>query len=161
MLTFKIVEFLVGVWFSLWIYLDTLKQHHHVWFSSCFFLLLDTCAAQACIEAHGGILCKLTRMIDSMSIESYTYLKSACNADFEVDKASLTAYNCKDKTSIKKGDPPRKGCLEEFQPYSNICGLFALAGSTVSDLPEIHAKLARVSSCVPPAYDWYFKNVRK
>jgi len=122
----------------------------------------DTCAAQAVIEAHGGILQKLTSFVSSKELKGYTYLKSALNLDYEENCANLTPYNAASKTAVKKGDPPRKGRVEEFAPYSNLCGLLALRstacstgidGATSASLDEIYAAIQSVKESTPPAFD--------
>lgn len=64
----------------------------------------DTCAAQAIIEAKGGVLAKMTDFVKDGSLNSYTYLKSSVNLDFEPGTAALTAYNTVDKSLIKAGE---------------------------------------------------------
>ena len=54
----------------------------------------DTCAAQACLEAHGGMLCKLAPFMSAAkTLASYHYAASAHNLDFEPNVAALTKYN--------------------------------------------------------------------
>ncbi|CAK9062071.1 Putative inositol monophosphatase 3 (IMP 3) (IMPase 3) (Inositol-1(or 4)-monophosphatase 3) (Myo-inositol monophosphatase A3), partial [Durusdinium trenchii] len=99
----------------------------------------DTCAAQAVIEAKGGVLAKLSRFVEDGSFESYRYERSAANLD--VDAAwppRLTAYN-----SIN-------GSLK---PYANVCGLLALP----SDDPAVVAKFKKLVDAArktsAPAFD--------
>jgi hypothetical protein len=54
----------------------------------------DTCAAQACIDAYGGQLSKLSSFMDGRK-ESYTYLKTESNTDFTPGVSNLTLYNCR------------------------------------------------------------------
>lgn len=56
------------------------------------------------IEAYGGTLSKLTSFVSKKTLESYTYLKSTENLDFEPGVASLTPYNAADKSTVKKGE---------------------------------------------------------
>jgi 3'-phosphoadenosine 5'-phosphosulfate (PAPS) 3'-phosphatase len=113
----------------------------------------DTSAAQAVIEAHGGILSKLTKFIANKSIESYTYLASEDNLDFEENTSYLTAYNVKDKKLVKKGDAPRIGTLSEFKAYSNICGLLALNRDGLTSLDHIYEAIQKVKATTEPSYD--------
>lgn len=113
----------------------------------------DTSGAQAVIEAYGGILCKLTRFVDDKSVQSYTYLKSATNLDFESGAASLTPYNAMDKTTVKKGEEVRAIAVETVKPYSNLCGLFALDKSCVSNIDNIHEAILRAKTISAPSYD--------
>ena len=129
----------------------------------------DTCAAQACIEAYGGVLCKLTSFIASteghveapMASTHYTYLQSPTNLDFTAGSASLTMYNCSPlvKKAIKKGDvtlPKLATDITDVAPYSNLCGLVALSeeNNTVEKRRAVHAAvLAAIAMGSPVAYD--------
>ena len=124
----------------------------------------DTAAAQAILEAHGGCLGKLTSFARTGTIESYTYLRSETNRDFESDISNLTAYNCckdkdKDKNSVKKGSGVNglvKGTLDQFAPYSNLCGLVALRDDHASNpalLRAVYECIQRSSAVAPPSYD--------
>jgi len=109
----------------------------------------DTLASQAVIEAHGGVLCKLTRFIDSQSIESYTYLKSDINADFEPGVARLTPYNA---ATAHETEPE---VLEAwmFKPYANLCGFLALNCKNTDQLEAISQAISRVKLASPPSFD--------
>jgi 3'-phosphoadenosine 5'-phosphosulfate (PAPS) 3'-phosphatase len=113
----------------------------------------DTSGAQAVLEANGGILNKLTRFVDSNELQSYTYLKAALNLDFEPGMATLTPYNSADKGAVKKGDAPRKGSVEEFAAYSNLCGLLALSSAGLPMLSDIQTAVQSAKVNTPPAYD--------
>lgn len=115
----------------------------------------DTAGAQAVLEAHGGVLSKLTTFTDRHELASYTYLKSAdgLNLDFEPEVASLTPYNAADKKLVKKGDAPRKGQHTEFAPYSNLCGLLAVSAVGVPKLREFYDAIQIAKSLSEPAYD--------
>eukprot|EP01031_Cornospumella_fuschlensis_P011106 gene11106-13577_t len=103
----------------------------------------DTCGAQAALEAHGGVLSKLTTFVRSRELSSYTYVQSAVNADFEPDTAYLTAYNAANKGAFDKKAPKRRGELRDFAPYANLCGLLALHKDNVHRLDQIHEALLR------------------
>eukprot|EP00697_Spironema_sp_BW2_P000737 gnl/Spiro4/11002_TR5833_c0_g1_i1.p1 gnl/Spiro4/11002_TR5833_c0_g1~~gnl/Spiro4/11002_TR5833_c0_g1_i1.p1 ORF type:complete len:218 (+),score=10.61 gnl/Spiro4/11002_TR5833_c0_g1_i1:81-656(+) len=115
----------------------------------------DTCAAQAVIEAHGGCLAKLTSFVngDNSKWHHYTYKKSDSNLDFEENTANLTPYNAREKKSIKKGDAPRLGKLEEFQAYSNLCGLIALSAEGLANKDRIFETIQQVKATHPASYD--------
>jgi 3'-phosphoadenosine 5'-phosphosulfate (PAPS) 3'-phosphatase len=117
----------------------------------------DTCGAQAVIEAHGGTLSKLTRFVSSKELESYTYLKSPVNLDFEAGVAYQTPFNSTlDKeraTAIKQGE---KFLIEDQQSakvYSNLCGLFALDRSNLERLDEFYGAIERAKASSAPSYD--------
>ena len=85
----------------------------------------DTCAAEAILAAAGGVLAKLEPLG-----ERYTYKAGPKNRDFIPGMARLTRYNA------ARGVPP--GLLPEpplhvelFRPYSNLCGLFAVADMSI------------------------------
>lgn len=105
------------------------------------------------IEANGGVLSKLTTFSNSKQLSSYTYLKSAANLDFEPNTSNLTPYNARDKKSIKKDSPARHGNLEEFQPYSNICGLLALSAEGLPNIEKIYSCIQEAKEIAPPSYD--------
>jgi len=113
----------------------------------------DTSAAQAVIEANGGILTKLTKFIADKTLESYTYLQSTTNLDFEEGASFLTAYNTVNKSLVKKGDAPKIGRLEDFKAYSNIVGLLALNKDGLANLDNIFASIQAVKATSEPAYD--------
>jgi len=113
----------------------------------------DTAAAQAILEAYGGCLGKLTSFTRDGTIDSYTYLRSDVNRDFEIDTSNLTPYNCIDKSPVKKGVLV-KGVLEQFAPYSNLCGLLALRYACDPELLQlVHQAILRSSAIAPPSYD--------
>ncbi len=115
---------------------------------------VDTCAAQAVIEAHGGVLAKMTSFVrGDKDWNHYTYLKSSDNVDVEEGVSNITPYNAKDKKSIKKGDAPRIGTLSEFAPYSNVCGLIALSASGLANVDTIFDAIQEVKQTQPPSYD--------
>ena len=113
----------------------------------------DTSGAQAVLEANGGSLSKLTSFITSSTLESYTYLKSSYNLDFEPNVASLTPYNAADKTAVKRSGNQLAESVESVKPYSNLCGLLAVHSTTASRLSVLHEAIVRTSSVAPPSYD--------
>eukprot|EP01060_Flectonema_neradi_P011976 TRINITY_DN188_c1_g2_i3.p2 TRINITY_DN188_c1_g2~~TRINITY_DN188_c1_g2_i3.p2 ORF type:complete len:184 (+),score=36.37 TRINITY_DN188_c1_g2_i3:1127-1678(+) len=103
----------------------------------------DTCAAQAVLEANGGCLVKLQSIIDKGVPVPYTYVKGDDNSDPN-PIAKFTAYN---STKTEGGEV-------NFQPYSNLCGLFALPCKVDdTELNALIKTLQEVASEVPPAYD--------
>lgn len=107
------------------------------------------------LEAHGGVLSKLTTFAASKTLSSYTYLHSpsGLNLDFEEGAASLTPYNAADKKLVKKGEAPRKGAHAEFAPYSNLCGLMALSATGLAKLDAFHEAIQIAQGVSAPAYD--------
>lgn len=125
----------------------------------------DTAGAQAVIEAHGGILCKLTKLCQdspSCQVESYSYLASPTNLDFESGVACLTPYNAADKSLVKRGEEPKAAVdVQTVKPYANLCGLVALAApsstETLASRPELLSswrdKLQAAARENAPSYD--------
>ena len=116
----------------------------------------DTAAAQAVIEAHGGVLCKLGAMInDQGKEESYRYLKSDTNLDFVSGLANLTKYNAAAGTG-DIGDSKRMAMdASEVKPYANLCGLFAISAQENSEVRKagLLAALKRAAKSSPPSFD--------
>jgi len=126
----------------------------------------DTAGAQAVLEAHGGVLCKLTPFISeaetgevAQSLRSYTYLASPSNLDFEPGVASLTPYNVAEaaKSLVKKGaEPVLASDVATVKPYANLCGLVALAAPAASDMGVLagwKTKCRAAAALNAPSYD--------
>lgn len=116
----------------------------------------DTCGAQAILEANGGCLAKLSSFIADKRVDSYKYLLSTGNLDFEPGLAALTPYNSYDKTAGKdKNAPPvRPQEAAAFKPYANLCGLLALnRDGFSSQLDEIHQAILKAQAAAAPAFD--------
>lgn len=117
----------------------------------------DTAAAQAVIEANGGVLCKLTSFLRDGAVEGYTYLESASNLDFEPGVAALTPYNAADKGLVKKGEAPQLAIdPNHVKPYANLCGLVALAapaGLRGDDLNRWRERCLEAGAKSEPSYD--------
>jgi 3'-phosphoadenosine 5'-phosphosulfate (PAPS) 3'-phosphatase len=104
----------------------------------------DTCGPQACIEAYGGMLCKLANFTGDSggggggsggssngvpgTLESYNYVTSESNVDFVKGLSWLTAYNTRDKKDAPPKNEEKKKAMDctLMQPYSNLSGLFAV-----------------------------------
>jgi len=129
----------------------------------------DTCAAQAVIEAKGGICCKLTDFIGGEDasdgkIESYQYKESKdVNTDFTFyngEMPSFTPYNInevvKGKLGITKDNLNSKVesgeltvDIKNFNPYSNLCGIVAyLDPSKETDIRSACKAMAKLSKPV-------------
>lgn len=120
----------------------------------------DSCAAEACLEAFGGRLVKLTHLVGAEEetvaeqSEQYTYLASGTNLDFIPGSAHLTKYNFRSSggdllPSQKAVDP------DEVKPYSNLCGLVALGRewSTDEGRKRITEAIRRAAKKNPPSFD--------
>ena len=62
------------------------------------------------------------------TFESYTYVSSEYNQDFVSGMSWLTAYNVRNKLNAPKKTDAKIKAMEvnAVQPYSNLCGLFAI-----------------------------------
>jgi 3'-phosphoadenosine 5'-phosphosulfate (PAPS) 3'-phosphatase len=115
----------------------------------------DTCAAQACLEAQGGLLCKLTSFLSSNAEEEgYKYLRSQINLDFEKDVACLSIYNARLPLLQQLPLHPVND-VTEVKPYSNMCGLLALSMemNTLENKKRILDAAKVASQISPPAFD--------
>jgi len=134
----------------------------------------DTCAAQAVLEAHGGILIKLDQFMNQEisndegneiviedeynTLLSYTYQKTDQNLDFVPGMAILTKYNALDGKGIDTTITEHQRLavtVSEVKPYSNLCGLLALRKSKNNrkSKAEIFDGLKRAAKSSPPAFD--------
>ena len=121
----------------------------------------DTCGAQAILEAHGGMLEKLSTFVGDAGASgnaSYTYLLSENNADFIPGLSKVTPYNCRRKENAPgKSDPVVKSDdVAIYAPYSNLCGLVALAPRTnasATSLEMVRESCLRAKERQAPAYD--------
>lgn len=89
----------------------------------------DTCAAEAVVAAHGGVLGKLSSLLAAADAatgqcEPYTYRQSATNLDFVPGLAALTPYNAAAK--VAGGAAQQATRVEDVKAYANLCGLVAV-----------------------------------
>mmetsp|Transcript_26100 Transcript_26100/g.62893 ORF Transcript_26100/g.62893 Transcript_26100/m.62893 type:complete len:189 (-) Transcript_26100:98-664(-) len=110
----------------------------------------DTCAAQAVIEACGGILSKLTTVETSRTFESYHYKVAGENKDMN-EKACLTKFNAIDKSLLSQDSVP-KISAENVNPQSNICGIFASKNNDKEFLKKVIDAVQKVSKTTSPQY---------
>lgn len=107
----------------------------------------DTCASQAVLEAHGGLLVQLGALAETGALRSYTYERTGVQLDFEPGLAQLTPYNAAEPRSLppkKGGAPPRLAQrAEETKPYANVCGVCALAPGAAARVGEYAAAVRR------------------
>uniref|UniRef100_A0A7S2RMY5 Uncharacterized protein n=2 Tax=Mucochytrium quahogii TaxID=96639 RepID=A0A7S2RMY5_9STRA len=110
----------------------------------------DTCAAQAIIEAKGGVLVKLTDFLKDKSLNSYSYKKSVLNCDVDSAKypPRLTKYNTRQEPI--NSDPQIVGKLK---PYANVCGLLALDALGVAKLDMYYDICTSSANTKPPVFD--------
>ena len=109
----------------------------------------DTCAAQAVLEAQGGVLAKLSPFVENMKLESYTYRKSTTNLDFVPGQANLTPYN----SPLGKNAKGPADDISKVKPYSNLCGLIAIDKAGLSEVKKYHDAIQRARKESDLAYD--------
>jgi len=122
----------------------------------------DTCGAQAVLEAHGGILCKLDGFLEQGGDEasstsiSYTYRKTEENLDFVPGNARLTKYNVAEGIDVEttNNDDGMAMIPSDVKPYA-LCGLVALGKSNNNEksMAIILDGLRRAAEVSPPAFD--------
>ena len=116
----------------------------------------DTCAAQAILEAQGGLLIQLDPFFQSNE-QSYTYKVTTQCLDIPTHfPAYLTRYNaqCYDETNNKNKKVPITNA-NMVKEYANICGMLALTkqGNTDEHKQQIIQAIQHVSNQYPPAFD--------
>lgn len=114
----------------------------------------DTCAAEAVIDAHGGLLCKLSAVGAPLPWDGsgrYCYLKSERNLDFVPGLATLSAYNAAEKPPLTGGPAGKVTDVHSVKPYANLCGLIALSKQT--QLEPLVAAILKATEKQPPAFD--------
>ena len=110
----------------------------------------DTCAAQAVLEAYGGILVKFHPFVESKEFLSYIYRKSDTNLDFVPGLSNLTPYNARVK-EFAKGTIADNA--SQVLPYSNLSGLFALNKNGLEQIDRFYESIQKAKEAHPPAYD--------
>ena len=130
----------------------------------------DSCAAQAVLEAKGGLMVQLQPFVNgalaegggasasSVVLTPYTYRKGKVNADFVPGASRLTKYNAADgvltDAERAKGAPPRYAQVpSDFKPYANTLGLLALRSKEPDALEAVRAAVARAAAKSKPEYD--------
>ena len=80
-------------------------------------------------------------------------MKSPANLDFEPGRATLTPYNARDKTSVKKGTEEPAVHVDQVAAYSNLCGLVAIDKSGLQELGTIHDAIVRANAINAASFD--------
>jgi 3'-phosphoadenosine 5'-phosphosulfate (PAPS) 3'-phosphatase len=116
------------------------------------FAKWDTSGPQAVLEAYGGTMSKLPGFLSDKKLESYTYLKSKQNLDFEPDTVTLTLSNAKDKKVARLVRDVLASEVDLVKEYSCLMGLLALDAGNLAQLDAFHAAMKRVQAIHPPTY---------
>lgn len=123
----------------------------------------DTCAAQAVLEAHGGLLVKLHPLVSGDAslpprLEPYKYLASDHPDDFVPNVSRLNKYNAADgqlsEADLAKGAPPKYAATaDQIKQYKNTLGIFALASDEPAAVDAARQAITRALAKDRPAYD--------
>jgi 3'-phosphoadenosine 5'-phosphosulfate (PAPS) 3'-phosphatase len=116
------------------------------------FAKWDTSGPQAVLEAYGGTMSKLPKFLSEKKLESYTYLKSKKNLDFEPDTVTLTLSNAKDKKVARLVRDVLASEVDLVKEYSCLMGLLALDKGNLEQLDTFHEAMLRVLAVHPPTY---------
>lgn len=116
------------------------------------FAKWDTSGPQAVLEAYGGTMSKLPSFLSDKKLESYTYLKSKQNLDFEPDMVTLTLSNAKDKKVARLVRDVLASEVDLVKEYSCLMGLLALDKSSLGALDFFHESMLKVQAQHPPTY---------
>ena len=122
----------------------------------------DTCAAQAVVEAQGGLLVQLQPFCEDAdsgappTLTPYTYKAGPVNCDFAPSVAKLTKYNAADgvlqEADLVKGAPPRLAATaSELRPYANCLGLLAL--KSADEVEGVRAAVRKAKVLATPSFD--------
>ncbi|GAB5365107.1 hypothetical protein AAMO2058_001028400 [Amorphochlora amoebiformis] len=113
----------------------------------------DTCAAQAVLEACGGVLSKLTSVADNRKYEPYRYTVGEINVDFN-PLAKLTRFNSKNNLKdLNSTKPVPQITPENLAPYSNVCGLFASHKTDPKLMNQVMDAIQKVAKVSKPSYN--------
>lgn len=128
-------------------------SHGHLYIQDRGVSRWDTCAAEACLEAFGGQLLKLTEFLHEYQDGYYTYLASETNLDFVPDTANLTKYNSNLQDLPSPAQKAQDVC--QLKAYSNVCGLVAFGKefNTQEGRKYLRDAIKKAAAINPPSLD--------
>jgi len=128
-------------------------SHGHLYIQDRGVSRWDTCAAEACLEAFGGQLLKLTEFLQEKQDGYYTYLASETNLDFIPNTANLTKYNSDLKDLPSPTQKAQDVC--QVKAYSNLCGLVAFGKefNTKEGRKYLRDAIRKAAAINPPSLD--------
>lgn len=128
-------------------------SHGHLYIQDRGVSRWDTCAAEACLEAFGGQLLKLTEFLDENQDGYYSYLASQTNLDFIPDTANLTKYNSNLQDIPSPAQKAQDVC--EVKTYANLCGLVAFGKefNTQEGRKYLRDAIRNAAAINPPSLD--------
>jgi len=113
----------------------------------------DTSGPQAVIEAYGGVMAKLPKFLSNKALESYTYIKSNRNLDFENNVVTLTLSNARNKKELKLlPEDAMADDVDLIKEYACVMGLVALDKENLATKDKLHAALVQAQAIFPPLY---------
>jgi 3'-phosphoadenosine 5'-phosphosulfate (PAPS) 3'-phosphatase len=128
-------------------------HHGHLYIQDRGVSRWDSCAAEACLEAFGGQLLKLTKFLGEEEDGYYTYLASKTNLDFIPNTANLTTYNSNLKDLPSPAQKAQDVC--QVKAYSNLCGLVAFGKefNTQDGRKYLQDAIRKAAAINPPSLD--------
>ena len=132
----------------------TAQSHHgHLYIQDRGVSRWDSCAAEACLEAFGGQLLKLTEFLQEEHDSYYTYLASKTNLDFIPNTAYLTKYNSNLQELPSSAQKAQDVC--QVKAYSNLCGLVAYGEefNTQEGRKYLRDAIRKAAALNPPSLD--------
>jgi len=94
----------------------------------------DTCGAQACIEAYGGVMAKLSTFASSPELKSYTYLKGETNLDFVAGESNMTPYNVNVSRHVSQARTTCNTLYAIRNMIDTLCLIILLANNLINFL---------------------------
>lgn len=95
---------------------------------------------------------KLPKFISNKKLESYTYLKTNENLDFEPGQTLFTLSNAKDKRVARMVRDVLVPEVELVKEYACLCGLLAVDKINLEVLDSFHDAMIKVKDTTPPMY---------
>jgi len=123
------------------------------------FAKWDCSGPGAVLEAAGGVMGKLPPFLSSKAVDSYTYLKTEKNLDFEPGVVSLTLSNARDKSAAinMRTDGEHEYLVDDvdtLKEYSCLLGLVAFNKEGLKNSDEVHnAMLKVIKNICKPTYN--------
>ncbi len=132
---------------------ESKTSHGHLYIQDRGVSRWDTCAAEACLEAFGGQLLKLTEFSQEKQDVYYTYLASETNLDFVPGTANLTKYNSNLQDIPSPAQKAKDVC--EVKAYANLCGLVAFGKefNTQEGKKYLRDAIRKAAAINPPSLD--------
>ena len=114
----------------------------------------DCSGPQAVVEAYGGVMSKLPKYMTEKKLESYTYLKTRRNLDFDPDLVTLTLSNAKNKKELKlMEDDQLAEDVDLVKEYACVEGLLAFNKEGLPLLERLDRVMSKIAiTGTPPLF---------